>query len=146
MSFTVDANLLLYASDLSSPRQPKAYENLSRLARGPAIAYLFWPVLMAYLRISTHSSIFSAPLSAEEAMENVSALVALPNVRCPGESAGFWDVYEHIAAGQNIRGNLVPDAHIVALMRQHGATVIWTDDRDFRRFDGITVRLLDDLV
>jgi toxin-antitoxin system PIN domain toxin len=145
MSFAVDANLLLYASDLSSPRQAKAYEHLSRLAHGPEIAYLFWPVLMAYLRIATHSSIFSAPLSAEEAMDNVSALVALPHVRCPGEDARFWDSYEQIAAGQNIRGNLVPDAHVVALMRQHGVTVIWTDDRDFRRFEGITVRLLDDL-
>jgi toxin-antitoxin system PIN domain toxin len=145
MSFAVDANLLLYASDLSSPRQPKAYEQLHRLAQGPEIVYLFWPVLMAYLRISTHSSIFSAPLSAEEVMDNVSALLALPHVRCPGENAGFWDVYEQIGAGQNIRGNLVPDAHVVALMRQHGVTVIWTDDRDFRRFEGITVRLLDDL-
>jgi uncharacterized protein len=100
---------------------------------------------MAYLRISTHSSIFSAPLSTEEAMDNVSALLALPHVRYPGENAGFWDVYEQIGAGQNIRGNLVPDAHVAALMRQHGVTVIWTDDRDFRRFEGVTVRLLDDL-
>lgn len=145
MSFAVDANLLLYASDLSSPRQPHAYELLSRLAQGPEIAYLFWPVLMAYLRIATHSSIFSAPLSPEEAMANVSALLARPHVRCPGENAGFWDVYEQIAAGQNVRGNLVPDAQVVALMKQYGVTVIWTDDRDFRRFEGITVRSLHDL-
>ena len=56
-----------------------------------------------------------------------------------------WDVYEQVAAGQNFRGNLVSDAHLVALMKQHGVTVIWTDDRDFRRFEGMTVRSLDEL-
>ena len=39
------------------------------------------------------------------------------------------------------RRNLVSDAHIVALMRQHDVDAIWTTDRDFRRFD--RVRLLD---
>ena len=38
-----------------------------------------------------------------------------------------------------IRGNLVPDAHLVALMRQHGVRTIWTHDRDFRKFNGIRV-------
>jgi predicted nucleic acid-binding protein len=31
----------------------------------------------------------------------------------------------------------VTDAHIAALMRRHGVRVIYTRDRDFRRFDGI---------
>jgi hypothetical protein len=39
-----------------------------------------------------------------------------------------------------VRANLVPDAHIAALMLQHGVGTIWTVDRDFRRFDGITTR------
>jgi predicted nucleic acid-binding protein len=34
----------------------------------------------------------------------------------------------------------VPDAHLATLMRQYGATTIWSHDRDFRRFDRITVR------
>jgi hypothetical protein len=33
----------------------------------------------------------------------------------------------------------VPDAHLAALMRQHGARLIHTRDRGFRRFDGIDV-------
>jgi hypothetical protein len=37
-------------------------------------------------------------------------------------------------------GNLVPDAHVVALMLEHDVGAIWTHDRDFRRFDGIEVR------
>lgn len=41
------------------------------------------------------------------------------------------------------RGNLVVDAQIVALCREHGATTLLSEDRDLRRFDGITVLLLD---
>ena len=39
-----------------------------------------------------------------------------------------------------VRGNLVPDAHVVALMRQHGVSTIWSHDRDFVKFPGISVR------
>jgi predicted nucleic acid-binding protein len=37
-------------------------------------------------------------------------------------------------------GNLVSDAHIVALMRDNGVRTILTRDRDYRKFTGITVR------
>lgn len=45
-----------------------------------------------------------------------------------------------VGAGAGVRGNPVPDAHLVALMQQYGATTIWSHDRGLRRFDGITVR------
>lgn len=32
------------------------------------------------------------------------------------------------------------DAHLVALMRQHGIGSIWSRDRDLRRFDDVEVR------
>ncbi|MBA2556550.1 MAG: PIN domain-containing protein [Chloroflexi bacterium] len=34
----------------------------------------------------------------------------------------------------------MPDAHIVALMRENGVRTIWTRDRDFRRFRDIQIR------
>lgn len=37
------------------------------------------------------------------------------------------------------RGNLVPDAHLVALMHQYGVRTIISHDRDFKKFDGIRV-------
>jgi predicted nucleic acid-binding protein len=36
-------------------------------------------------------------------------------------------------------GNLAHDAHIAALVLEHGARELWTVDRDFTRF-GINVR------
>lgn len=56
------------------------------------------------------------------------------------EREGFWSAYRQVAGQVPARGNLVPDAHLVALVHQHGISTIWTRDRDFRRFDGIQVR------
>jgi hypothetical protein len=39
-----------------------------------------------------------------------------------------------------VRGNLVPDAHLVSLMRENGVATLWTHDFDFRKFEGIGIR------
>jgi hypothetical protein len=65
---------------------------------------------MGYPRIATHPGIFAHPLSAVEAMRN-------------------WPA----------RGNQVPDAHLAALLRQHGVGTIYTGDADFRRFDFLRI-------
>ncbi len=85
MTVTIDANVLLYASDASSPFHARARALVEELARGPEIVYLFWPTVMAYLRIATHPAVFREPLSAAEAISNVEALLSRPHVRDPGE-------------------------------------------------------------
>ena len=90
MSYTVDANVLLYASDESSPVHARARDLVGRLADGPEIAYLFWPTVMAYLRIATHPAVFTRPLSITEAVGNIEQLLARPHVRTTGEGEAFW--------------------------------------------------------
>lgn len=139
MSCALDTNVLLYASDASSPFHERARGVLERCAAGPELLYLPWPVAMSYLRIATHPAIFEHPLSPEEAMANVEALLSRSHVRTLGELEGFWDVYRQTTADLVVRGNLVPDAHLAALLLQHGVTTLWTHDRDFRKFEGIRV-------
>jgi toxin-antitoxin system PIN domain toxin len=139
MSSTVDANVLIYASNASDPLHERAIDLVQRLAAGPELVYLFWPTLMGYLRIVTHPAILPRPLAPLEAMRNVEALLDRPHVRAPGELDGFWPTFR-ATAGKRPRGNDVPDAHLTALMRQHGVRLIYTRDRDFRRFDGIDAR------
>lgn len=136
MSVTVDANVLVYASNESEPVHRSARQLLERLAAGPEIVYLFWPAIMGYLRIVTHPSLLPRPLGPAEAIANVSALIAPPHVRTPGEGEGFWELYLATRNDPD-RGNDVPDGHLAALMRQHGVGTIYTRDRDFRCFDGI---------
>lgn len=140
MSYTIDANVLLYASDEDSPYHAAASAFLTRMVAGPELAYLFWPTTMAYLRIVTHPSIFSRPLPLRRALANIQSLLELPHVHSPGEQERFWARLREVAEDAQPTGNLVPDAHLVALMIEHGVTVIWTRDRDYRRFRGITVR------
>lgn len=140
MSLTLDANVLLYASDRESGYRERAIDELEHYAAGTEPLYLFWPVVMAYVRISTHPSVFSRPLALADAVANVERLLRRRHVRTPGEEEGFWRFFAEAAAEGTTRGDLVPDTHIVALMRQHGVRTIVTRDRDFRRFDGIKVR------
>ena len=140
MSVTLDANILLYASDASSARQDVAIRLLEQVATGPEIAYLFWPTIMAYLRIATHPAVFDRPLAADDAIANIEALLSRPHVRAPGEQPEFWRRYRSVATDARPAGNLVPDAHLVALMAENEVRTVWTHDRDFRRFQGIEVR------
>lgn len=139
MSYSVDVNVLLYASDRSSHRHDAARRFLERCAGGPAVLLLTWPTLMSYLRIATHPRIFAAPLSPDEALGNVSALLTRPHVRAVSELDGFVEAYMHVAAGVNVRGNLVPDAHLAAILFQHGVHTLYSSDRDFRKFESLEV-------
>lgn len=140
MSFSCDVNVLLYASDASSPVHERARGFLKQAAAGGELFCLAWPTVMSYLRIATHSAIFSAPLTPAEALRNVEALAALPHVRLLAEEAGFLDVYREVTTGFPVRGKLVPDAHLVALLRQHGVRTLYTRDGDFRKFPFVDVR------
>ena len=140
MSYSLDVNLLLYSSDTSSPFHDQARNFLQSCMSGRDILYLGWPTIMSYLRIATHPSIFDEPLTPEEAMANVEALLNLPHSRCLAEEDGFWETWRATAGEVSVRGNLVPDAHLAALLRFHGVRRIYTHDRNLRRFDFLDVQ------
>lgn len=139
MSATLDANILVYASNDADPLHEVAAALVARLVAGPQILYLFWPTLLGYVRLVTHPAILPRPLPAEQALHNVEQLLAPAHVRTPGEQDGFWAHFRSVA-GDDTCGNQVPDAHIAALMRQHGVQVLYTHDRDFRRYDDVEPR------
>ena len=139
MSVTIDANILAYAGDPESRFNEGARVALTELMEGREIVHLFWPALLAYLRIVTHPGLHENPLSIDEAAANVSSLLDRSIVRVSGEPDGMWiGLRKELLDGQ-ARGKLVHDAHVVALMRAHGVRDIVTHDRDFRRFPGIRV-------
>jgi toxin-antitoxin system PIN domain toxin len=140
LSYSDDVNVLLYASDKSSERYDRARRFVESCAADPEVLCLAWPTLMGYLRIATHPRIFSAPLSPGEALGNVSALLAMPQVRAVSELDGFVEAYRHVSRGTAVRGNLVPDAHIATILFQHGVRTLYTNDRDFLKFQSLDVR------
>lgn len=140
MSFGIDVNLLLYASDNRCAQHERAAGFLQTCAADAQVFCLAWLTLMSYLRMATHPRIFAQPLSHAEAMGNVEALMALPHCRVIGEQDGFWRTYSAIASDVPTRGNLVPDAHLAAVLKQNGITTLYTHDRDFRKFAFLDVR------
>ncbi len=139
MSYALDANVLLYASDQTSPKSAAARRVIEVAVAGPAMVYIAWPTIMSYVRIATHPGIFRHPLTPAEAVANVGALIDLPHVRTVSEGDGFLDAYRRITTDVVVRGNLVPDAHLAAILLQHGVTTLYTHDRDFRKFPGLDV-------
>lgn len=138
MRAAIDTNILLYSVNRSDPAWGASSALIEHLARGPELLYLFWPVIMGFLCLSTHPAFSDEALTPSEAMGFIRDLVERSHVRTPGEEDGFLDLYRATASA-GTRGKDVTDAHIAALMRQHGVQVIYTRDRDFRRFDGIRV-------
>ena len=113
---------------------------MAECAEGPEPLCLAWLTLASYLRMATHPRIFARPLSPDEALRNVDALLELPHVRVIGESEGFLGVYRDVTAAVPTRGNLVPDAHLAAVLRQNGVRRLWSRDRDFLKFTFLDVR------
>lgn len=140
MSYSVDVNILLYASDRTSHHHTSANRFLENRASSSELFCLAWPTLMSYLRIATHPRIFAQPLSPSEAFGNIEALTSLPQVRVLSETEGFLDVYRAVTENRSVRGNLVPDAHLAALLRQHDVPRLYTTDQDFRKFDFLDVQ------
>jgi toxin-antitoxin system PIN domain toxin len=134
LSYSLDVNILLYASDEASSFHAPARVFLAARASDPEVPGIAWSTLTAYLRISTHPAIFRRPLDSATAEANAAALLGLPQARPLGEQDGFWEAYLEVTSGQAMRGNMVPDAHLAAILRQNGIRTIYTRDVGFRRF------------
>lgn len=139
MSYSIDANILLYASDESSEWHKPAKAFLEARAVDPDILCLTWPVLMAYQRIATHPAIFARPMAPAVAWDNVRDLLALPRTRVVVETEDFPADYQQVTNEVIAAGNLVPDAHVATILREHGVRRLYTADTDFRKFDFLEV-------
>jgi len=129
----VDANVLIYAYDLGSPRQAEAAAWLERtLSRDEDVRFPL-TTLLAFLRITTNPGVFERPLTASRAIGIVRSWLARPNVAIANPTDRHWEVLEATAAAGQARGPLLMDAHVAALAGEHGATLA-TTDRDFARF------------
>jgi hypothetical protein len=132
----IDANLLLYAYDSSSPRHGAASDWLRRAMNGTEAVGLGLATVLAFLRISTDPRIFLRPLAIAAAIVIVEEWLASPTVTLLAPGDGHWRAFSELADRGQARGPLLMDAHLAALAIEHGATLA-TADRDFSRFPGL---------
>jgi uncharacterized protein len=132
----VDANLLLYAYNASADEHSSAKAWLERALSGAEPVALCWPVLLAFLRISTNSRAFPHPLSRLEAMLAVSSWLERPQAVVVSAEQSHWELLQRLLSEGKISGPLVSDAHLAAMTMEHGGT-LYTTDRDFSRFPNL---------
>jgi toxin-antitoxin system PIN domain toxin len=135
----VDTNILIYAHRFDSPFNQVAFERLTELANGAAAWGIPWPCLHEFLAIVTHPRIFSPPTSLERALGQIDIWLESPSLALMTESPTHWSTLRALLVESSVIGPRVHDARIMALCRQHGVRELWSADRDFSRFAGVTV-------
>jgi hypothetical protein len=134
----VDTNILVYAHREDSQWHDPAYARLAELAQGRAPWAIPWPCLHEFLAIATHPRIYSPPTPLAAALDQVEAWLESPSVVLLSESDGYWPQLRAALEGGRIGGPLVHDARVAALCSLYGVKELWTADRDFGRFPGVT--------
>ncbi len=129
----VDANVLLYARDASSPFHERARTWLTDRLNGNVRVGLPWPSLVAFVRIATHPRAYEEPLSAAGAWEQVEDWLAAPASWIPSPTPAHADVLGALVRRYDLRGNILSDAHLAALAIEHGLELC-SADTDFARF------------
>ncbi|CAN5140085.1 hypothetical protein BH18ACT4_BH18ACT4_02100 [soil metagenome] len=99
-------------------------------------------VLGEFLRVVTHPRTYSPPSTVRQAVAVVAALLESPTLRVLAPGDRYWPLLREVLEDAGATGNLVFDAQIVALCREHGVTSLLTEDRDFQRFPSLPVTSL----
>jgi len=135
----VDTNILVYAHREDSPFHDAALKRVVELAEGTATWSIPWPCVHEFLAIVTHPRIYAPPTPLDRALDQVDAWLESPALVVLAESTDHWLTLRSLLASARVAGPRVHDARIVALCRQHGVRELWSADRDFNRFAGLTV-------
>lgn len=135
----VDTNILIYAHREESAFHEVAFARIAELAEGLSNWAIPWPCLHEFLSIVTHPRIYAPPTPLPAAMAQVDAWLASPTLALLTESATHWETLRPLLSASRIAGPRVHDARVAALCRQHGVRQLWSADRDFNRFGGLSV-------
>ena len=136
----LDTNILIHARREELAHHQAARELLGSLAEGTVPWAIPWPCVYEFLRVITHPRVFDPPTDLDVAIEDLESLLASPSLVLLGEGAAHRSHMRRAVASGHAAGNLAHDAHIAALVVEHGASELWTLDRDFARFPEVKPR------
>ena len=135
----VDANILLYAEDSLSVHHATARAWWDEQLSGVEPVGLCWPVLTAFVRIATNPRLHQRPLTLTEACDRVQSWLEQPCIRLLQATDQHWRFFQEMLHSGNATGNLVTDAHLAAVAREHSCELC-SSDTDFARFPGLKWR------
>lgn len=132
----VDANLLLYAVNASSPFHIAAREWWEAQLSGDSPVGLSWTTILAFIRIGTNKELTPQALSQKDALERVNDWLVQPCVRILEPTVLHWEVLQKMLRAGGANPKLTGDAHLAALAVEHDCEIC-TADRDFAKFPGV---------
>jgi toxin-antitoxin system PIN domain toxin len=133
----VDTNVLIYSEIESSKYHSPARKVLKDLAEGALPWAIPWPCIYEFLRVVTHPRVFHPPVPLDIVLKDLEQLLASPSLLLLAETEQHASVLKQALRQAGATGNLIHDAHIVALCLEHGVSELITGDRDFSRFAGL---------
>jgi len=139
----VDTNVLVAAHRSEATRHEKALRWIRFLAEGLEPWAIPAFCLAEFVRVVTHRRVFNPPSTIGQAIGAIDALLESPSVRILTPSAGHWSFLRATITAGEATGNLVFDAQIAALCREHGVERLLSEDRDFHRFPFLSLVALD---
>jgi hypothetical protein len=129
----------VYAHREEASWHEAAHARLVALAEGRAPWAIPWPCIHEFLAIVTHQRIYAPPTPLGAAIDQVEAWLEAPTLALLAESYTYWSELRSALETGRVLGPQVHDARIAALCIQHGVRELWSADRDFGRFPGLSV-------
>jgi uncharacterized protein len=139
MSWSVDANILLYAANHAAPEHAAAHRFLQTQLASNDPLFICWEVIHAFLRIATSPGIFPDPLSPKQAVEWVQSILDLPWVGTLSPSQESWLILRRELQEIPLRGRLLTDGVIASQLDAAGVRNLYSADADFRKFRWLKV-------
>jgi toxin-antitoxin system PIN domain toxin len=136
----VDTNILVYAHREDSEWHERAATAVGELAEARREWAIPWPCLHEFLAIVTHPRIFRTPTPLDLAMGQVEAWMESPTLVILSENDQYPESLRDVVLPARITGARIHDARVAALCVSHGVRELWTADRDFSMFRGVTLR------
>ena len=140
----VDTSILVYAHRSETELHAVATSELVALAEGVAPWGLPIFCVTEFMRVVTHRRVFNPPSTVSQAFDFLDDVLASPVCRVIRPGRDFLGILTETARRADARGNLMFDAQIAALCREHGIAEVLTNDRDFERFEYLRVRYPDE--
>jgi uncharacterized protein len=135
----IDTNLLIYAHRSALPEHRAARRAIERASLDPRGWGIPFPCIAEFWSVVTHPESQGGGSPPAKARQFLGALVLEAGARVWTPHEGSWERVAKLAEDLNVRGPRIFDLQIAMIAFENGATEIWTHDRNFLAFPGLTI-------
>jgi uncharacterized protein len=143
-AIALDTNILVHASLKESAWYQQAADLMDSLEFGTSEWAIPEPCLCEYYQVVTNSTKFKNPATRTTAMGQIEFWLGSPHVVVLCEFADdeddYWACLADILEYTEIKGRHTYDARVAAICITHRVGELWTQDKGYGRFKGLTAR------